>query len=210
MSSTFFDAITTRTDSGSRVTEQIGAVLFITVLTAIAAQISIPLPFTPVPFTLQPMVVLVGAAALGSRLGLASQVLYLALGLAGLPVFAASATLPQGAARLIGPTGGYLMSYPFAAFVTGWLAERGFDRRYATAVLAMMCGLVVVFAGGVSWLMIGGQTGLGLSAALAAGFYPFAIADFAKLLVASGVMPALWKITGRAHQRAERNAKSQD
>jgi biotin transport system substrate-specific component len=210
MSSTFLDAITTRTDSGSRATEQIGAVLFITVLTAIAAQISIPLPFTPVPFTLQPMVVLVGAAALGSRLGLASQVLYLALGLAGLPVFAASATLPQGAARLIGPTGGYLMSYPFAAFVTGWLAERGFDRRYVTAVLATVCGLVVVFAGGVSWLMIGGQTGLGLSAALAAGFYPFAIADFAKLLVASGVMPALWKITGRAHHRADRSAKGQD
>ena len=204
MSSTFLDAITTRTDSGSRTTEQIGAVLFITVLTAIAAQISIPLPFTPVPFTLQPMVVLVGAAALGSRLGLASQVLYLALGLAGLPVFAASAALPQGAARLIGPTGGYLMSYPFAAFATGWLAERGFDRRYVTAVLAMVCGLVLIFAGGVSWLMIGSQTSLGLSAALAAGFYPFAIADFAKLLVASGVMPALWKITGRADQRTER------
>ena len=203
MSSTFLDAITTRADSGFRATERIGAVLFITVLTAIAAQISIPLPFTPVPFTLQPMVVLVGAAALGSRLGLASQILYLALGIAGLPVFAASAALPQGVTRLIGPTGGYLMSYPFAAFVTGWLAERGFDRRYVTAVLAMVCGLVVVFTGGVAWLMIGGQNRLGLSAALAAGFYPFVIADFAKLLVASGVMPTLWKITGRAHQQAD-------
>jgi biotin transport system substrate-specific component len=208
MSSTFLDAVTTRTDSGFRA-EQIGAVLFITVLTAIAAQISIPLPFTPVPLTLQPMVVLVGAAALGSRLGLASQILYLALGLAGLPVFAASAALPHGAARLLGPTGGYLMSYPFAAFVTGWLAERGFDRRYVTAVLAMVCGLVVVYTGGVYWLMIGGRTGLGLSAALAAGFYPFVIADLAKLLVASGVMPTLWTITGRAHQRAARNAENQ-
>ena len=65
-----------------------------------------------------------------SRLGMASQVLYLALGIAGLPVFAASPLLPQGAARLLGPTGGYLMSYPLAAFVTGSLAERGFDRRY--------------------------------------------------------------------------------
>ena len=70
-----------------------------TVLTAIAAQISVPLPFTPVPFTFQPMVVLVGAAALGSRLGMASQILYLALGIAGLPLFAASPLLPQGAAQ---------------------------------------------------------------------------------------------------------------
>src|SRR5258707_2763576 len=168
MYSTFVDTITTRTNANFRVAEGIGAVLFITVLTAIAAQISIPLPFTPVPFTFQPMVVLVGAAALGSRLGLASQVLYLAIGMAGLPVFALSPALPQGAARLFGPTGGYLMSYPFAAFLTGWLAERGFDRRYLSAFVAMMCGLVVVFTGGVSWLMIAGS-GLSLSAALAAG-----------------------------------------
>jgi biotin transport system substrate-specific component len=200
MYSTFVDAITTRTNANFRVAERIGAVVFITALTAVAAQISIPLPFTPVPFTFQPMVVLVGAAALGSRLGAASQILYLAIGIAGLPVFALSPTLPQGAARLLGPTGGYLMSYPFAAFLTGWLAERGFDRRYLTAFIAMLCGLVVVFTGGVSWLMIGASR-LGVSAALAAGFYPFVVPDFAKLLVASGVMPALWKITGRANQR---------
>ena len=99
------------------------AVLFITVVTAIAAQISIPLPFTPVPFTLQPMVVLLGAAALGARLGMSAQVLYLIAGIAGLPVFAASPILPQGIGRLMGPTGGYLMSYPFAAFLTGYLAD---------------------------------------------------------------------------------------
>jgi biotin transport system substrate-specific component len=201
MYSTFLEALTTRTDSSSfRVAERIGAVLFITVLTAVAAQISIPLPFTPVPFTFQPMVVLVGAAALGSRLGLASQVLYLALGVAGLPVFAASPMLPQGAARLLGPTGGYLMAYPFAAFLTGWLAERGFDRRYVSALLAMLCGLVVIFTGGVAWLMIGAAR-LNLSAALTAGFYPFVIPDFVKLLFASGVMPTLWRIIGRAQRR---------
>ena len=200
MYSTFVDAITTRTNANFRVAERISAVIFITALTAVAAQISIPLPFTPVPFTFQPMVVLVGAAALGSRLGAASQILYLAIGIAGLPVFAWSPTLPQGAARLFGPTGGYLMSYPFAAFLTGWLAERGFDRRYLSALLAMVCGLVVVFTGGVFWLIIAGS-GLSLSAALAAGFYPFVVPDLAKLLVASGVMPALWKITGRARQR---------
>src|SRR4051812_13348648 len=131
------------------------AVLFVTVLTAVAAQVSIPLPFTPVPFTLQPMVVLLGGAALGSRLGLSSQVLYLALGLAGLPVFAASPALPQGFARLVGPTGGYLMSYPVAAFIAGYLAERGFDRRYLTAVMAMAAGLAVIFTCGVVWMAIG-------------------------------------------------------
>jgi biotin transport system substrate-specific component len=195
MHSTLLDVITIRADARYRAAEQIGAVLFVTVLTSIAAQISVPLPFTPVPFTFQPMVVLVGAAALGSRLGLASQVLYLALGIAGLPVFAASPLLPHGAARLLGPTGGYLMSYPFAAFVAGSLAERGFDRRYVTAVVAMACGLAVVFAGGVLWLTVASRPALSLSSSLAAGFFPFILPDLLKLLVAAAVMPGLWRIT---------------
>src|SRR3954454_8054623 len=98
---------------------RIASVLLLAALTSAAAQISIPLPFTPVPFTLQPMVVLLGGAALGARLGMAAQIVYLAAGLAGLPVFAASPILPQGVARLLGPTGGFLMSYPFAAFAAG-------------------------------------------------------------------------------------------
>jgi biotin transport system substrate-specific component len=196
MHHTLLDAMTTRADSRFRIAEQAGAVLFVTVLTAVAAQVSVPLPFTPVPFTFQPMVVLVGAAALGSRLGMASQILYLALGIAGLPVFAASPVLPQGAARLLGPTGGYLMSYPAAAFVAGWLAERGFDRRYLTAVVAMVCGLAVVFTGGVSWLALVIQPARGLSGALATGFFPFVVPDLLKLLVAAGAMPGLWWVTG--------------
>ncbi len=195
---TLLDAVTTRADSRFRAAEQVGAVLFVTILTAAAAQISLPLPFTPVPFTFQPMVVLLGAAALGSRLGLSSQVLYLALGLAGLPVFTASAILPQGAARLLGPTGGYLMAYPFAAFAAGWLAERGFDRRYVTAFVAMVCGLAVVFAGGILWLTIASQPSLGLSGALAVGFTPFIVPDLMKLLMAAAVIPGLWRITGSA------------
>jgi biotin transport system substrate-specific component len=195
---TLLDTVTTRSDARFRVAEQIGAVLFVTILTAVAAQISIPLPFTPVPFTFQPMVVLLGAAALGPRLGMASQILYLSLGFAGLPVFAASPVLPQGAARLLGPTGGYLMAYPFAAFAAGWLAERGFDRRYISAVAAMICGLAVVFAGGILWLTLASQPSIGLSGALATGFVPFIVPDLLKLLVAAGVMPALWRITGSA------------
>jgi biotin transport system substrate-specific component len=168
------------------------AVLFITILTAVVSQVSIPLPFTPVPFTLQPMVVLLGGAALGSRLGLASQALYLAAGIAGLPVFAASPVLPQGFARLLGPTGGYLMSYPFAAFIAGALAERGFDRRYLTSALAMASGLIVIFAGGVAW-MAWGATPIGLPAALGAGFYPFIPADIVKVLVAAAILPIAWR-----------------
>ena len=171
------------------------AILFVTVLTAVAAQISIPLPFTPVPFTLQPMIVLLGGAALGARAGLASQALYLAAGIAGLPVFAASPLLPQGFARLLGPTGGYLMSYPLAAFVTGMLAERGFDRRYASSVIAMAAGLIIIFTCGVAW-MAWGSTPLGLDRALRAGLYPFIPADILKVLLAATVLPTAWRFLG--------------
>jgi biotin transport system substrate-specific component len=193
---TLLRLVTARADSRMlQIAERAGAVAFVTVLTAIAAQVSIPLPFTPVPFTFQPMVVLLGGAVLGSRLGMASQVVYLALGLAGLPVFATSPGLPQGAARLIGPTAGYLLSYPLAAFTAGWLAERGFDRRYLTSVLAMACGLAIVFTGGVAWLSV--ALPHGLAGALAVGFTPFIVADLLKLLVAAGCMPALWWLVDR-------------
>ena len=171
---------------------RVAAVLFATVATVVAAQISVPLPFTPVPFTLQPMIVLLAGAALGSRLGLTSQVCYLALGLAGLPVFAASPVLPPGLARLLGPTGGVLMSYPLAAFVAGYFAERGFDRRYLTSVVAMSAGLAIVFAFGVAWLAFG-LPHVGLSAAVATGLIPFVPADIVKILLAATVLPAAWR-----------------
>lgn len=174
---------------------KVASVLLLTVMTAAAAQVSVPLPFTPVPFTLQPMVVLLGGAVLGSRLGMAAQVLYLIAGIAGLPVFAASAVLPQGVLRLLGPTGGYLMSYPFAAFLTGLLAERGLDRRYVTSVVAMAAGLMVVFACGVLWLAFVARPAAGIDAALRTGLYPFIPADLFKILLAAAVMPALWRLT---------------
>lgn len=185
---------------------QAAAVLFVTALTAAAAQVSIPLPFTPVPFTLTPMVVLLGGAVLGSKLGMSSQVLYLLLGIAGVPVFAASPELPQGPLRLIGPTGGYLMSYPFAAFATGGLAERGFDRRYLTSVLAMAAGLALVFLGGVIWLaFFAGAASRGLNAALQTGLYPFIAADAIKILLAATILPGIWRLLGvqgaRGHHR---------
>jgi biotin transport system substrate-specific component len=187
--------------SAARTSIRLACVLFLTALTAAAAQISVHLPFTPVPSTLQPIVVLVGAAALGSRLGAASQILYLLLGVAGLPVFALSSILPQGAARLLGPTGGYLMAYPIAAFVTGWFAERGFDRRYLTSLVGMFGGLCTLFAGGVLWLAYGTSipTGpIGLDRALASGLYPFVIRDFIELAIASGILPGLWALVERS------------
>jgi biotin transport system substrate-specific component len=188
--------LTTLAGADLSVPMQVAAVLFMAALTAAAAQISVPLPFTPVPFTLQPMVVLLGGAALGSRLGMASQIVYLFAGIAGLPVFAASAVLPQGALRMVGPTGGYLMAYPFAAFLTGWLAERGFDRRYVTSVFAMAAGLSIVFALGVTWLALFARpAAAGFSAALQTGLYPFIPADIVKILIAAAVLPAVWRFT---------------
>jgi biotin transport system substrate-specific component len=202
-SSTLVHAIATRRDSTWPI--RVVSVLFITALTAAAAQISIPLPFTVVPFTFQPMIVLVGSLALGARLGATSQVLYLAAGIAGLPVFAASATLPPGALRLVGPTGGYLMAYPYAAFLVGYLAERGFDRRYLTSVMAMLAGLTVVYAGGALWLGLfawtsAGTAATGLRAAFTSGIAPFVLADIVKLLAAAAIVPGLWRIVGRQGQ----------
>ena len=197
---TLLNSLTDRLALSSSRAIRVASVLFIAVLTAAAAQVSIPLPFTPVPLTLQPMIVLLGAAALGSRLGFASQILYLAAGIAGLPVFAASPLLPHGIARLIGPTGGFLLSYPLAAWVAGRLAERGCDRRYTTSVAAMAAGLAIVFTGGVSMLSLQFAPSMGggaLTAALAAGFYPFVVVDVVKLLIAAAVLPGVWKLVGR-------------
>jgi biotin transport system substrate-specific component len=165
------------------------AVLFVAVLTAAASQVSFPVPYTPVPFTLQPMVVLLGGAILGARLGASAQALYLMLGLAGMPVFAFAPDLPQGVLRLLGPSGGYLMAYPLAAFVTGALAQRGLDRRFGTSLLAMAAGFGVIFGGGVLWL----AKDLGVPAAVALGVTPFVLVDAVKVAAAAAIMPAVWR-----------------
>jgi biotin transport system substrate-specific component len=192
--STLIDRVSLRAASSPSWTGiRVLAVTFVAALTAALSQVSVPLPFTPVPFTLQPVVVLVGAAVLGARLGAASQILYLMLGVAGFPVFAYAPDLPQGLGRLLGPTGGYLMAYPLAAFITGWLSERGMDRRYLTSVAAMAAGLGTVFAGGVLWL----AASIGMPGALAAGLYPFVLVDLFKIAVSATVAPAAWRVVGR-------------
>jgi biotin transport system substrate-specific component len=175
-----------------RTSVRAAAVVLAAMLTAAAAQFTSTLPFTAVPFTLAPLAVMLTGAALGSRLGFLSQALYLAAGAAGLAVFAPSVILPPGAGRLVGPTGGYLMAYPVAAFVTGWLAERGWDRRYLTSLASMLAGLAVIFAGGVSWLsLMPGQT---IASAIAGGFLPYIAMDLVKAAIAAKVLPFSWKI----------------
>jgi biotin transport system substrate-specific component len=173
-----------------------GSVALAVAVTAAAAQVSIPLPFTPVPLVFTPLAVLVSAAALGGRLGMIAQLAYLAAGLSGLPVFAPSASLPPGPLRLLGPTGGYLMAYPVAAFVTGSLAERGWDRRYWSSFAAMLLGLAVIFAGGVSWLAV--TVTHGLQSALTAGLRWFVLLDVLKLAAGAMVLPYAWTLAGRS------------
>ena len=170
-------------------------VLIAVALTAAAAQFSVQLPFNIVPFTLTPLAVMLTGAALGSRLGFLAQALYLAAGAAGLSVFAPSLALPPGAARLVGPTGGFLLAYPVAAFITGWSAERGWDRRYFTSLASMLIGLAVIFAGGVSWLsFMPGQT---LRTALDQGFLPYIGPDLIKAAIAAKVLPLTWTLLAK-------------
>lgn len=166
-------------------------------LLALSAQISLPLPFSPVPVTAQTLVVLLTGALLGSRLGALAILAYLAEGLAGLPVFAGSrsAWSPSalGVPVIVGPTAGYLFSWPLAAFLVGWLAERGWDRRPATMALAMALGTLLIYAGGLLVLALYvPPAGL-----LAAGLLPFVPGDLAKIALAAAVLPGGWALLRR-------------
>lgn len=151
------------------------------VLVALAAQVSIP--WQPVPVTLQTVAVLLVGAACGSRGGAACMAAYLLEGAAGLPVFAHGTF---GVARLFGPTAGYLWSFPLAAFVVGWLVERGWDRRWFSALAALTLGNGIILATGAAWLGVLA----GPSVAVRAGVLPFLSIDLLKLALAAGLLPA--------------------
>ncbi len=154
------------------------AVVLGAALVAAAAQVTGVIPGTPVPFTLQPLAVLIVGGLLGPSLGASSLILYLLLGAAGLPVFTPIG-LP-GAARLIGPTGGYLLAYPVAAFAVGRLIGKDDGARPARIALAALAGLVLIHLGGLAQLLI--LTG---SAAQAArlGTLPFLVGDLGKAAI---------------------------
>ncbi len=162
------------------------------VVTALAAQIAIPLPWTPVPITGQTFAVLLSGAVLGARRGFAAQALYLAGGAIGLPVFAGGAA---GIVKFLGPTGGYLIAFPIAAALVGLLCERGWDRRPVTMFAAMMIGSSVIFACGLFVL----ARFVPAPSLLAQGLLPFVPGDVIKSTLAALAFPGAWRMI--AHGR---------
>jgi biotin transport system substrate-specific component len=161
-------------------------VLAASLVTALAAQIAIPLPWSPVPVTGQTFAVLLSGAVLGARRAFLAQLVYLIEGSIGLPVFAGGAA---GIARIVGPTGGYLAAFPFAAALTGWLAQRGWDRRFLTTFAALLLGSVVIFALGLSWL----SRFLPADRLLVSGLLPFIPGDVLKSALAAIAFPVAWR-----------------
>ena len=159
-------------------------------LTGLAAQIAIPLPWTPVPITGQTFAVLLAGAALGARRGFAAQALYLAEGATGMPVFAGGAA---GAHVFAGPTAGYLIAFPLAAALTGWLAQRAWDRRFLTMLGVMLLGSAVIFALGAAGLARFVPT----SQVLGAGVLPFLPGDAIKTSLAAWLFPRAWRWVSR-------------
>ncbi len=154
-----------------------------TALLAICAQLTIP--FYPVPFTLQTLSIMILGLSLGSRRAAASSALYLLLGSMGLPIFAGASA---GFVHLFGPTGGYLISYPFAAGLLGWASEKGWDRSWTKALLAISATEAIVFTLGVGAL----SAYVGFAKAINLGFLIFVPAELLKIAVVIMVMPAIW------------------
>jgi biotin transport system substrate-specific component len=152
------------------------------------AQISVPLPWTPVPLTGQTLAVLCVGAALGPVRALSSMLLYLAAGVAGLPWFAA------GDSGWGGPSFGYIIGFVVAALVVGALAARGADRTPLRAIPAMLLGTVIIYAVGVPWLA--NSLGVDLGKAVELGARPFVGGDVIKVVLAAGLLPAAWRLAG--------------
>lgn len=168
-----------------------GLVVGFALLTALMAQIRIPLGFTPVPITGQTFAVLLSGAALGSGLGAASQGLYLALGL----VFPFYAGGDSGWAVLEGATGGYLVGFVVAAWLVGRLAERNQDRDVWTAIPAFLLGSVIIHLFGVPWLAH--TLDVAWTEAAELGSYPFIAGDLIKVAIAGVLLPVSWRFVGR-------------
>src|SRR5208337_4662122 len=173
-------------DRAREYSKQAAIVIAASVFVALCARVSVPLPFTPVPLTLQNFGVLAVGLLLGSRRGFAALSLYLIEGACGLPVFS-PAILGSGITHILGPTGGFLMAYPLVAFVAGWIYEHGpkkSSRRFAWAALSSVAAEVVLFAGGLSWLAVLTHS---VSLAIRFGLYWFVFAEVIKVLMAAGV-----------------------
>jgi biotin transport system substrate-specific component len=173
-----------RADGFSAVVRTVILVALGTALLALSAKINLPLPY--VPMTLQTLVVLMMGAAYGWRLGTATVMAYLAEGAIGLPVFAGPV---GGLAPLLGPTAGYLAGFVAAAFITGWLSERGWDRSVPRLFVAMGLGHIVILAAGFAWLAFGMK--LGVEKAWLVGIAPFVAASVIKNALGAALIPAI-------------------
>lgn len=167
-------------------------------LTAIAAQVAIPL--WPVPVTGQTLAVLLVGSTLGALRGTLSMVLYAILGIVGVPVFS-DAT--HGLSIIMGPTGGYIIGFIFAAALTGWLAQRAWDHRIVGAILSFLAGTVVTFLIGLPWLAV--SLHLNLEQTLQFGLYPFIIGGFVKAFLAAGIIRLAWRQITASDIRDERD-----
>lgn len=184
-------------------------VLGFSAFVALTAQVAIPLPFTPVPISGQTLGVFLTAAVLGPRLGLLTMLVYLAEGLLGLPVFALgrnawSMSSVPGLPVIIGPTAGYLLATPLAAWVVGTLAARGWDRRIRSAVVAMLLGNLIMLVLGFVWLAITMRLlngTLSIATLLAASVYPFIPGDLVKIAIAALALPGGWAVVRRVRGR---------
>ncbi len=183
-----------RERSQARLAYQAACVVGGSLLVAGLAQLSIKLPFTPVPITGQTLGILLVGASLGPGLGALSLGLYLLEGAVGLPFFAEHSS-GMDLLRFASATGGYLWGFVLAAAMVGWLARLGWDRSLRSAIGVFLIGEVVVYAIGVPWLMAAAH--LPLQKGLEFGLYPFVIGDTVKLFVAAGLLPAAWKVVGR-------------
>ena len=159
---------------------------------ALGAQVAIPLPFTPVPVTLQTLAVLLAGCLLGSGRGALAVVAYLGEGFAGLPVFSGGTA---GISHLVGPTGGYLLGFVAAAFVVGVFAQRGAARSPLGTLVMLVIGNVVLYVPGVIWL--GVYTGM--DRAISLGFLPFVLGDLLKTAAGWGLLTGMALVTGKAH-----------
>jgi biotin transport system substrate-specific component len=171
-------------------TKQVALVVGASLFVALCARVTFPLPFTPVPLTLQNFGVLLVGLTMGSRRGFVALALYLAEGMAGLPVF--SPTGPGSLAQLLGPTGGFLLAYPFVAGIAGWIVETG-RRTFARAAVASVLAEIALFAGGLSWLAILTHS---ISQALRWGLYWFVFAEVIKIMMASALAGTWNRIRG--------------
>jgi biotin transport system substrate-specific component len=186
--STLKSAVITRTTAITQISLILGGTIFL----AVMAQISFPIPGSPVPFTGQTLGVLLLGTAYGASLGFSTVAFYLLMGIAGAPIFASGS---HGFEKIAGATGGYLIGMLVSSLVLGALAGRKWDQKIKTVIPTMIIGNVIIFTGGLFWLHQ--YTGQSWSWTFDKGLTPFILAEFIKIAIASTALPAVWRLVAK-------------